>query len=433
MSNNQLTVGSQNEAIELAEKCLCNVREELRNNPYIIEALRVLPAGGYRSAIGSFWNAVVDDLRNKVIFRSLALFNKEMGNKLPRLIKTYEDFHDISDDILIEGAYKIGVIGWEASKILKQAKETRHLFSGHPKSSEPSIIKVLSVMEDCIKYVLSQDYPMQIIDINDYITLMGTSDYDRNSIAIENALGDLPEIYKNELINRFYKSYIHPDCSTTLRSNIEFCAPLLWKTLSREVKIQVVRRVDEEITKGNVTQIRHAFSFVESVNAVNYLSNYARIYKAKPLIDELYENVDNWDTENKCVRKLEPYASVIPPELIEKYVSALTQTYIGRISSSHYFARTDFYANGAALRIPSMFALFDDASAEAFISAIRTNETIKNRIRHPAKMRRLRSLGNIVLERVSGNFREKWLLELLVNEKKEHEFFDRIEMTRQDH
>lgn len=176
MSNNQLTVGSQNEAIELAEKCLCNVREELRNNPYIIEALRVLPAGGYRSAIGSFWNAVVDDLRNKVIFRSLALFNKEMGNKLPRLIKTYEDFHDISDDILIEGAYKIGVIGWEASKILKQAKETRHLFSGHPKSSEPSIIKVLSVMEDCIKYVLSQDYPMQIIDINDYITLMGTSD-----------------------------------------------------------------------------------------------------------------------------------------------------------------------------------------------------------------------------------------------------------------
>ena len=48
----------------LFEKALASVREEVMDNPYIIEALRVLPVGGYRSAIGSFWNAVVDDLRN---------------------------------------------------------------------------------------------------------------------------------------------------------------------------------------------------------------------------------------------------------------------------------------------------------------------------------------------------------------------------------
>jgi hypothetical protein len=232
--------------------------------------------------------------------------------------------------------------------------------------------------------------------------------------------------------HRFYSSYIHHDCSTTLRSNIEFCAPLLWKTLSRDIKIQIVRRVDQEIIKGNAIQIGQAFSFVESVAAVQYLSNYARVYKTKPLIDELYSNIDNWDIENRCVRELESFASVIPSELTSTYVSALTQTYVGRVGSSYQFARTDFYADGAAIRIPSMFELFDDASAEAFISAIRTNDTIKSRIRHPAKMRRLRSLGNIVLERVSESFREKKLLELLVDEKKENEFFSRIEMTKRD-
>ena len=112
--------------VPLMESVLSRVREDMKDNPYIKEALLVLPVNGY-SAIGSFWNAVVDDLRNKIIFRSLDLFNKEM--KLSREIKSYEDFQNyVNDDQLIEGAYKIGVIGWEASKILKHSKETRHFF-----------------------------------------------------------------------------------------------------------------------------------------------------------------------------------------------------------------------------------------------------------------------------------------------------------------
>ncbi len=138
---------SSSEVQPLLEKSILNVRDEIKDNPYIAEAIRVLPVGGYRSAIGSFWNAVIDDLRNKIIHRSLSLFNKSMN--LRKEIKTYEDFQNyVNDDELIEGAYKIGVIGWEASKVLKHAKETRHIFDGHPKSSDPSIIKVLGMFED---------------------------------------------------------------------------------------------------------------------------------------------------------------------------------------------------------------------------------------------------------------------------------------------
>ena len=92
------------------------------------------------------------------------MFNKSVS--LTRKVVEYEDFQNhVNDDVLIEGAYKTGVIGWEASKMLKQAKETRHVFDGHPRSSEPSIVKVLSMLEDCVKYVLSEPYPSQIIDI----------------------------------------------------------------------------------------------------------------------------------------------------------------------------------------------------------------------------------------------------------------------------
>jgi len=425
MDKKDLPAVRDTDITSLIERAVMNVREDMRDNPYIIEALRVLPVQGYRSAIGAFWNAVVDDLRNKIIFRSLELFNKEINTG--HTIKTYEDFQNyVNDDQLIEGAYKIGVIGWEAYKILRHSKETRHIFSGHPKSSEPSLIKVLSLIDDCIKYVLNEEYPAKIIDIDEYIESLKSDDFDRNTVAIENAIGDLPETYKNELINRLFTIYIHPDSSSILTSNIEFVAPLLWKVLPKSVKVQVVRRIDQEIPKGNATITEKAFSFVRVVGGQIYLSHTARRYKVAPLVEKLKNNLDNWSTENACVRELSQYASFIPEECIDDYVWALVHTYVGFVGRSVQFSRTDFYADGAAHYIPNMFQAFNDRMASAFVNTIRNSSILKSRIRSPSKIRRLRSLGNIVSEKVSDSFGDNELLEALIDESREEDFFKMI-------
>lgn len=249
------------ELLELIEKQLTNVRHDLIDNPYLKEAIRVLPVQGYRSAIGCIWNAVVDDLRNKVIHRSLELFNRSLS--LGHKVNKYEDFQNyVNDDQLIEGSYKTGIISWEASKVLKHAKETRHLFDGHPRSSEPSVIKVLGMLEDCIKYVLSEPYPVKIINIDEYITTLGKQEFDRNSHAIEQALGDLPEVYKDELVHRLFTVYIRKDAPTITRSNIEFVLPILWNVLPKKVKQNVVRRIDTIMPKGESSITDNAFVFV---------------------------------------------------------------------------------------------------------------------------------------------------------------------------
>ncbi len=422
---NELVTTSDTDIVPLIERAVLGVREDMRDNPYIIEAVRVLPVHGYRSAIGAFWNAVVDDLRNKIIFRSISLFNKEIETS--REIKTYEDFQEyVNDDQLIEGAYKIGVIGWEAYRILRHSKESRHIFYGHPKSSEPSLVKVLSVIDDCIKYVLNEEYPTQIIDIDEYIETLKSAEYDRNIVAIENALGDLPETYKNELTNRLFTIYIHPDSSSTLTSNIEFVSPLLWQVLPKPIKVQIVRRLDQELPKGNAVVTDKAFDFVHVVGGMIYLSHNARRYKIEPLIEELKANLDNWDVENRCVRELKQFASVIVEECIDSYVSAITHTYVGKIGGSARFSRTDFYADSAAVHIPVMFQTFNDRMASAFINAIQESTLLKRRIRSPSKIKRLRSLALIVDEKVSEAFEDKLLLSLLVDESQEDEFFKRI-------
>jgi hypothetical protein len=416
-----VVIAASKDLVPLFSRALEAVRDDARDNPYLAETLRVLPAGGYRSAIGSVWNAVVDDLRNKILHRSVELFNKAVT--LPRKIETYDDFQNhVNDDQLIDGAYKIGVIGWEASKILKHAKETRHVFDGHPKSSEPSLVKVLAMLDDCVKYVLSQPYPPKIIDIDDYLAQMATADYDRNEIAIENALSELPEIYKIELANRLFSAYIHAGSSSILRSSIEFAAPVLWSVLPKEVKSQIVRRLDQELTAGSAEKTSLAFEFVNKVGGQRFLSATARKYKLAPIIEKLKTSLGTWDVENACVRELEPYAAFVPDDLLEDYVRALVMTYVGHTGGSFMYNRTDFYANAAALRIPTMFQAFDDRAGAAFVEAIRGNSLLRQRITNPVKLNRLRSLGNIALEKVSSRSSDRAFLEALVNPEAEKKF-----------
>lgn len=414
-----------NEEKLLLRKELLNVREEAQDCPYLAEAIKVLPAEGYRSAIGAYWNAVVDDLRKKIIHRSLDLFNKEIQPK--RKIDKYEDFQDfVTDHDLIEGAYKIGVLSWEAKKLLHQARETRNIFCGHPSSTEPSIVKVLNLISDCNRYVLSEEYPPSIIDISTYIALMDSEDYDRNEIAVEQAFSDLPAIYKMELANRFYTTYVDENTSTTLRANIEFCSPILWSILKKEVKQKIGKRFDKEIVEGNRDRIQRGLSFVKNVGAMTYVNTASRKIIYKPIITALEENLDAWDEESKLVIDLESLGSNIPSSMIPKYVSAITQTFVGYKGNSMRYSRTDFYSDGAAPTIKTLFTLFDNEAAGAFVRAIFKNEVLRRRIKGQGQLRRLRILANIILEKGVASKDTLEFLKLLTNEENTGKFYNKI-------
>jgi hypothetical protein len=69
-----------------------------------------------------------------------------------------------------------------------------------------------------------------------------------------------------------------------------------------------------------------------------------------------------------------------------------------------------------------MLQAFDDRAAEAFVQCVKESITLRERLKNPAKLRRLRSLGNIVLKKISKSFGERAFLETLVDEKKEADF-----------
>lgn len=409
--------------LDYLQKELTNVREDLIDNKYIIEARTVLKAGGLRSTIGCYWNAVVDDLRKKVMHRSLDLFNKEMGKN----VKTYEDFqNNITDNDLIEGAYKIGVLSWEAKKIMHQARETRNIFDGHPDSSDPNLFKVLNMIADCNRYVLSQEYPIPIINVNDYIIKMDADTYDKNELAIEQAFVDLPEVYKKEMANKIVTYYISDSISTRFRANIEFSFPILWRVLPKEIRQQIGKRFDKSYIEGDAETNKKAIELLILVDGLRYLSTTTRRLIYEPKIKFLEEHLDDWAEEARVVKELEAYGSVVPDELVGRFVSALTLTFVGYKGSSYSYSRTAFYSNGAAPTVSKMFEKFDNKSAEEFVNTIKTNQKLKSRIRGAAQLNRLRTLGNIILNKAGIKDSVKSFLEILVDDKQTKEFYHQI-------
>lgn len=408
------------EKLEYLQRELTNVREDLFENKYISEARIVLQAGGLRSAIGCYWNAVSDDLRRKVMHRSLDLFNKEMNKN----VKTYEDFQNhVTDNDLIDGAYKIGALSWEAKKIMHQARETRNIFDGHPDSSDPSLFKVLNMIADCNRYVLSQEYPIPIINVNDYILKMDTDSYDKHDLAVEQAFVDLPEIYKGEMCNKLFTYYLSNTISTRFRANIEFSYPILWRVTPKEIRIQVGQRFDKMYLAGDAPENEKGIELLTIIDGLKYLSTTTRKLIYEPKIKFLEEHLDSWTEEASAVRDLEAFGSVVPDEYVERLVTALTLTYVGYKGSSYSYGRTAFYSNAAAPRISRMFEKFDNKSAEEFVKTIKSNSTLKSRIGGVAQLIRLRTLGDILLNKPEIKGDTKTFLELLVDETRTKDFY----------
>ena len=60
------------------------------------------------------------------------------------------------------------------------------------------------------------------------------------------------------------------------------------------------------------------------------------------------------------------------------------------------------------------------------MTTIKSNRLLQQRIQSNVKLRRLRTLGEIVYKRISEHFDEKEFLEMLLDEESEKKFFEMI-------
>ena len=161
---------------------------------------------------------------------------------------------------------------------------------------------------------------------------------------------------------------------------------------------------DKIYLEGDAMKNDKGVNLFSLIDGLRYLSTTTRKLIYEPQIQHLEDNLDNWEEEAVSVKKLDKFGSVVPDEYIERLVAALTLTYTGYKGSSHKSNRTSFYSDAAAPKISRMFEKFDNKSAEAFVKTIKTNLKLKSRINNVAQLNRLRTLGDILLNKPENNW-----------------------------
>ena len=128
----------------------------------------------------------------------------------------------------------------------------------------------------------SIDYPQTIIDTGEYLTQMNSENFNKNNLAVKQAFTALPKIYKSEIANKFFTVYLQDNISTTLRSNIEFCCPILWEVLPKDSRQQIGKRFDKEIIAGDKTNMDKGIDFFSFIRGMRYVST---IYNEQLIYD----------------------------------------------------------------------------------------------------------------------------------------------------
>lgn len=378
---------------------LSKIRDELKDDQYLIEARQTYQMGCYRSAILNYWNATVSDLRIKVMTRNIELFNRKTSSK----VKIIEDFQMISDEKLIQGALDLEIIDQEGDKMLRQIKEIRNLYSGHPGNSYPSLANVIFVFDTCNKYVLSKDPLPHLIDLDEFLVTLKENNFNQNKESINGLLYSQDIKFKNKLVHNIFTLYTSKDITEIHRTNIEFIIPLLWGSLDEKNKSDFIIRVNKTIHNPNKIITEWAFSFIIKANANDYLSDYALSYKIDPLVTSLKTKLKNnsykFHEVDDIIIKLKPYAAVIPKKLYSDYISSLIHTYVGYIGTSNTFARIDFYADKAVTIIPEMIDKFNQEMATEFNHIHSSCKKLQNVITNKTKAERLQNLEKILKEK----------------------------------
>ena len=220
--------------------------------------------------------------------------------------------------------------------------------------------------------------------------MMDSADFSRNHVAVDQAFTDLPAVYKSELSNRLYSTYCSDSISTDLRGNIEFSAPILWSSLTKEDKKQIGKRFDKNILEADAKKIERGLGYIKVVGGLMYVNSASRRVIIGPLVQSLESALDDWDKEGSFAKQLQPLARFIPDELRQSFVHAITRTYVGYKGNSSSYARTNFYSNTAATYIKEMFQSFDSASTDCFVETVKEDTALRRRIKEKGQLDRLR-------------------------------------------
>jgi len=363
---------------------------------FLVEMKQALSVDLYPAAMRAAWDAVMDDLRKKILAFGLQHFASVEG--MPALRSEADLRIQTTAHHLLLGAYKLHLLDEEA---YVQLSHCMQLVMGYAQSdrfaSELDRLAVLNFIKNCVKYCLAVVGPEPGFDIKGLFERIESEDLTGRFAELEHAIARQPAESISTVARLLFLAYVEFSPTATRDANILKLFPSIWTSTSDATRTQLGGEFARVRFNGMNDQAGRAWSLLQLVQGAGYLPDelLARYFNA--FSDELvavHNGADNFYHEAEPAERLLGLGARVPSSARGKYVRAVAICFLG----NHWgvsFTALPF--------LTTMLERFDAELVKVLLRALLLDPDLRTTLLSAQPAQRLPELLRLVASRISSD------------------------------
>jgi len=345
--------------------------EQREGAMYMSKFIAACGAGLFDAALNFLWDEVVVRLRTRVAQFDLGYF---LDTAVPdpqtrKQFKTEEDLRSLSDDALIRGALKCGILSDIAYKHLDYIRDMRNWASAaHPNHVQLTGFQLIAWCETCVKEVLIKEPDGAVLEVGRLLENLRNHKLVADDVrAVSASLRKLPSDLITALLRSIVGLYCDPRQDVRVRDNARLVARDVWDLATTSARAEVGLKYANYAANADLDRKKLAQEFLDLVDGLAFLPESDRSVEIATLVTRLesaHDAMNNFYNEPPIARELRKFVGAdgaVPPLVNDEYVRVLSRCRIGRPSGVSSMALPIYDA---------LFDLFSEPQVRAFVGVL---------------------------------------------------------------
>jgi len=321
----------------IAQSMDSEVRE---NSYYLSKFFAAITVGLFDAALNYLWDAVVENLRYKILkFDVSYFFDSHPNSNISRSNnRTEDELRKISDQDLIDGSLAIGLITDVIYQEISLVKYMRnHASAAHPNINEIRGLSLISWLDACNKGLFEKEFPNSVVVARKFIVeIKNNPDLSEDNIRYANkSFNKMKTDQIDSLLKALIGIYLDPKASSHARNNVFHFAGLLWKLSSDAPKNEIGIKYAYYSANQVEQKTKLIKNFLDKVGGLSYLPNDVKILELENLVQTLRNTHNasyNFYNEPPVAKEIRKYISEtgkIPKQIRATYVKTIISCTLG--------------------------------------------------------------------------------------------------------
>lgn len=316
----------------------CLPLEKREDAKYLTKFVIAVAGGLFDGALSFLWDETVKSLRGTIVSYDLTYFYSiaEQINGKYRNLYNEDDLKYILDHDLLEISKRMGLIDDHGYKTLENVNYLRnHASSAHPNENELTGIKLLSLLEDCIKYVIILEPNHSVLEIKKlFHNLRKNIIPDEDFKLIADSILEQPQVRIDDFLTSIFGVYCGDGHEEYVYNNIENISKLIWPSSSNDTKYAIGSKFGIFRKNGDVTKRDRVNRFLENVDGLRYKdedSLVAEILDKLQLLRSAHFGMNNFYNEYSYARDIEQIIprGGVPEPVKQMFIKIICLCYSG--------------------------------------------------------------------------------------------------------